>query len=86
MPRAHLKAALAALRRADEGLAPDHEGILYNLGNALMDSDALDAAIEFTAAHFRPPPRSPDAYNNLGEAYIRKGDRKAAIAAIPRRA
>lgn len=57
----------------------DTEDQLNSLGYELMAAERLDQAIEVFKLNVAAYPQSANAYDSLGEAYMTKGDKEAAI-------
>lgn len=77
-----MMATYAAFRRSTEGKATD---VIYDmnwLGYELLKVDKYRYALPVFLQIVRENPQSADAYDNLGEAYLQKKDRKSAIAAF----
>jgi tetratricopeptide (TPR) repeat protein len=71
-------AAAAALRQEALGLATEAEMNLYCYG--LMGQGNVDSAIVIFRKNVKDYPKSWNAYDSLGEAYAKKGDKKQAVA------
>ncbi|HVT44709.1 MAG TPA: tetratricopeptide repeat protein [Thermoanaerobaculia bacterium] len=56
-------------------------GELSSLGSALLAEEKIDEAIAVFALNTRENPEAANFWHSLGDAYARKGDRKAALAA-----
>jgi tetratricopeptide (TPR) repeat protein len=57
------------------------KAFVNNLGYDLLGADQTDAAIAAFAMNVAENSESANAYDSLGEAYLKKGDRKRAVAA-----
>lgn len=73
-------AAEALIRRAIR-LMPEEAGPWNNLGNVLVGLQRIDDAIAAYSRSAELDPQAPEAHNNLGSLYRRRGDLEAAEAA-----
>jgi hypothetical protein len=71
----------AALQRS---LAVATEADMNTYGYLLMGQDKVDSALVVFRKNVKDHPRSWNAYDSLGEAYARKGDKRKAIEAYAR--
>jgi hypothetical protein len=62
-----------------EAVAVGTENDLNNYGYQLLNQQQLDRAIEVFVLNTQKHPKSPNAFDSLGEAYATKGDKKNAI-------
>ncbi|WP_263419603.1 tetratricopeptide repeat protein [Terriglobus albidus] len=77
-----MMAIYSSFRHSAEGKASDVVYDMNWLGYELLKVDKYSHAIPVFLQIVRENPQSADAYNNLGEAYLQKKDRKHAIAAF----
>jgi tetratricopeptide (TPR) repeat protein len=75
-------AAIPALRRSSDFLVTEVQ--LNALGYRLLQLGRIADAIEIFKLNVATYPRSANAYDSLGEAYMRSGDREAAIGSYRR--
>lgn len=68
-----------ALRAQALGIAT--EGDLNSFGTSLLGQKKVDEALDIAKRNTTQNPRSMNAWDNLGDAYAAKGDRKAALEA-----
>ena len=62
-----------------EAVAVGTENDLNQYGYQLLNDNLADRAIEVFILNTQKHPRSPNAFDSLGEAYVTKGDKKNAI-------
>jgi hypothetical protein len=79
-----MMATYAEFRHSDAGKAADTAYDLNWLGYELLKVDQYAYALPVFQQIVREHPRSADAFENLGEAYIQKKDRKRAIKTLER--
>jgi tetratricopeptide (TPR) repeat protein len=79
-----MMATYAEFRHSDAGKAADTAYDLNWLGYELLKVDQYAYALPVFHQIVREHPRSADAFENLGEAYIQKKDRKRAIKTLER--
>lgn len=78
--RAAATAQYVALKRDSGSVYSTGEAQLNTLGYKLMQQGRLDDAIVVLKLNVEAFPESPNVYDSLGEAYLRKGDRANALA------
>ena len=76
-----LERAYWTSRTANPDRVPFEEGTLNDLGFRLLQMGRVDDAIAVLRLNTDAYPKSPNAFNSLGEAYRLKGDRTLAVRA-----